>query len=64
MNKCKYCNPNMSYGNDYVYIDEDVKIFIAKGIMKILKAGDKIATNIKIKNCPICGRKIKKREVE
>jgi 4-hydroxy-3-methylbut-2-en-1-yl diphosphate synthase IspG/GcpE len=60
--KCEYCNPVMSYGNKAIYVDKEVDIYIAKDILFILKEPKAETSKVKIKYCPMCGRKTKEME--
>jgi hypothetical protein len=59
MDKCKFCNQDSSYGNDSIYKDDFVDIFIVGDLMNILKKTMSIASKVKIKYCPICGKELK-----
>ena len=57
--ECKYCNPDMSFGNDKLFKDDDIQVFIVSDFLYLLKGQDHFAKTVSIKYCPICGKKIK-----
>lgn len=56
--QCKYCNPNVSYGNNSIYKDEDLDVYIANDWLHLHKRGMALASQVKINYCPVCGREI------
>ena len=56
--KCDFCDPSRSFGNEPIFKEDGIELFIAKDLLRLLRIDDNIAENIKIKFCPMCGRRI------
>ena len=56
---CVYCNDGFSQGNQSIYRDNEVDVYIVRKMLYILKSDAKIAKKNTIRFCPICGRRLK-----
>jgi len=59
ISRCEFCNPDMSYGNKEIYKEDDIELFIANDLLRLLKEDSNMARNILIRYCPMCGRKLR-----
>ncbi len=62
--ECKYCNPDASYGNNSIYKDEELDVYIVKDWLHLHKRGMTLASKVRINFCPVCGANIKENHCE